>query len=422
MLNNPDLKTDNAGLKLKSPILVSSSELTSDLSLLEKLSSTNIGGIVTKTFTTPSENRIRVRPYQFPLNGFGKGYRESGCLYSLATPHVEDATHVLKLVSKMAEICRKASLALVVSYFEDPANASLWADQAKAFEAAGADMLELNFSSPSATKVFGRSFEASKHIIRQIKKKISIPIGLKLSPTLEPLEDFIEICDKAGLNFITAHNAPSGIIIDVENEVPFGAPAIGGYVTGRPFLPYSLARIVRIRRTSQIPVIGVGGIYNANDALQYLLCGSNAIGIGSALYFQGTDTLDNIYDEISNWMREKGYGVVDEFRGKVLPIIEDSVSLRSREKYPFTRPPACPYVPVINDTDCSLCGICESSCIYGVFRLDKNASNILIAEDNCWSCGFCVGVCPTKAIELRDRNDRQRVIWKNQGMAQPFVR
>ena len=150
MLNNPDLKTDIAGLKLKSPILISSSELTSDLSLLEKLSSTNIGGIITKTFTTPSENRIRVRPYQFPLNGFGKGYRESGCLYSLAAPHVEDATHVLKLVSKMAEICRKASLALVVSYFEDPTNASLWADQAKAFEAAGADMLELNFSSPSA--------------------------------------------------------------------------------------------------------------------------------------------------------------------------------------------------------------------------------------------------------------------------------
>lgn len=422
MLNKPDLKTNIAGLKLKSPILISSSELTSDLSLLEKLASTNIGGIVTKTFTTLSENRIRVRPYQFPLNVFGKGYRESGCLYSLAAPHVEDATNVLKLVSKMAEICREASLALVVSYFEDPANTSLWADQAKAFEVAGANMLELNFSSPSATKVFGRSFEASKNIICQIKEKISIPIGLKLSPTLEPLEDFIETYDKAGLNFITAHNAPSGIIIDVENEVPFGAPAIGGYVTGRSFLPYSLARIVRIKKTTQIPVIGVGGIYNANDALQYLLCGCPAVGIGSALYFQGTDILDKIYEGISNWMLQKGYGEIDEFRGKVFPLIEDSGSLRSREKYPFTLPPECPYVPVINDADCSLCGICESSCIYGVFRIDKKISKVLIAESKCWSCGFCVGVCPAKAIELRDKNDRQRVIWKNQGMAQPFKR
>ncbi len=422
MLNKPDLTAKIAGLKLKSPILISSSELTSDLSLLKKLAHTNIGGIVTKTFTTPSEHRIRVRPYQFPLNVFGKGYREGGCLYSLAAPHVEDTASVLKLVSQMAKICRESSLALIVSYFEDPANISLWVDQAKAFEEAGANMLELNFSSPSATKVFGRSFEASKHIICQIKERISIPIGLKLSPTLEPLEDFIEICDKAGLNFITAHNAPSGIIIDVENEVPFGAPAIGGYVMGRAFLPYSLARIIRIRKTTQIPVIGVGGIYNSDDALQYLLCGCPAVGIGSAMYFQGADILDKIYKGISSWMQKKGYGSIDEFRGKVFPLIEDSGSLRSREKHPFTIPPECPYVPVINDDECSLCGICESSCIYGVFQIDKKASKVLIAEDKCWSCGFCVGVCPAKAIELRDINDGERVIWKNQGMAQPFRR
>ena len=422
MPNELDLSAGIAGLKFKSPILVSSSELTSNLSLLKDLAHRNIGGIVTKTFTTLPENRIRVRPYQFPLNVFGKGYREGRCLYSLAAPHVEDMSRVIKLVSQMAKICRDSSLILIVSYFEDPSNVSLWIDHAKAFEKAGANMLELNFSSPSAAKVFAGSFDVSNHIIRKIKDKISIPIGLKLSPTLEPLEEFIEKCDKAGLDFITAHNAPSGIVIDVENEVPFGAPAIGGYVMGRAFLPYSLARIVRIRRVSHMSVIGVGGIYNADDALQYLLCGCPAVGIGSAMYFQGADILDNIYEGLSSWMRKKGYGSIDAFRGKVFSLIEDSVSLRSRERYPFTMPPECPYAPIINEEECNLCGVCERTCIYGVFKINEEESKIIVAENKCWSCGFCVGVCPTEAIELRDRNDREKVIWKNKGMVQTFRR
>ena len=420
MPNDLDLSAKIAGLKFKSPILISSSELTSNLSLLKDLAYRNIGGIVTKTFTTPSEHRIRVRPYQFPLNVFGKGYREGRCLYSLAAPHVEDMASVIKLVSQMAKICRDSSLILIVSYFEDPADISLWVDQAKAFEEAGANMLELNFSSPSAAKVFAGSFEASNRIISQIKKKIAIPVGLKLSPTLEPLEAFAATCENAGLDFITAHNSPGGIVIDVENEVPFGAPAIGGYVMGRTFLPFSLARIVRIRKSTQIPVIGVGGIYNSNDALQYLLCGCPLIGIGSAMYFQGAKILDDIYEGISSWMRTKGYGSIDEFKGKVFPLIEDSRSLRCREEFPFAVPPECPYIPVVNDKECSLCGICESSCIYGVFQIDKEKSKVLIAEDKCWSCGFCVGICPAEAIELRDRNERERIIWKNQGIAQSF--
>jgi len=415
-----DLSAEIAGLKFKSPILVSSSELTSDLSISKDLAHRNIGGIVTKTFTTSSEYRVRVRPYQFPLNAFGKDYREGKCLYSLAAPHVEDMVNVVKLISQMVKICRESTMKLVVSYFEDPADVSLWVDQAKTFEEAGADMLELNFSSPSAAKVSAGNFEISSHIICEIKKEISIPVGLKLSPTLEPLEEFVASCDKAGLDFITAHNAPSGIVIDVEKEVPFGAPAIGGYVMGRTFLPYSLARIVRIRRVADIPVIGVGGIYNSNDALQYLLCGCVLVGIGSAIYFQGTEILDSIHKGVLNWMQRKGYGSVNEFRGKVFPLIEDSGTLRAKEKYPFTMPPECPYIPVVNDRECSLCGTCESSCIYGVFQIDKEKSKVLIAEDKCWSCGFCVGICPTQAIELRDRNDREKVIWENQGMAQPF--
>jgi dihydroorotate dehydrogenase subfamily 1 len=323
MVTQIDLSAQLTGLMFKSPVLVASSECAANLSLIRNLADRNIGGIVTKTYTSPPAFRIRVRPYQFPLNKFGKAYSKSGCLYSLAAPHPEDCEAVKKHVSQMAKLCQQSDLRLIASFFEDPVDVPLWINQAKSFEALGADMLELNFSSPSAAKVFAQSFDSASHIISEVKKSTSIPVGLKLSPTLEPLEAFVSVCQKAGLDFITAHNAPSGIVIDVENEVPFGAPSIGGYVMGKAFLPYSLGRVVRIKKASNIPVIGVGGIYDAQDALQYLLCGCPLVGIGSAIYFKGQQILDTLFQDIANWMEKKGYQSIDEFRGKAYSLIKD---------------------------------------------------------------------------------------------------
>ena len=419
MVKAIDLSALLAGLKFKSPILVASSECAANLSLIKNLVDKNIGGIVTKTYTSPAAFKIRVRPYQFPLNKFGQAYSKGGCLYSLAAPHPEDSEVVKKHVSEMALLCKQSELNLIASFFEDPADIPLWISQAKSFEALGADMLELNFSSPSAAKVFAQNFESASHIISEVKQNTAIPVGLKLSPTLEPLEAFVATCEDAGLDFITAHNAPGGIVIDVENEVPFGAPSIGGYVMGRSFLPYSLGRVVRIRKASNVPVIGVGGIYEAQDALQYILCGCPMVGIGSAMYFKGPQILDNLYKDIANWMAQKGYNSIEEFQGKAFNLIKDPPDLKSKEKYPYTIPPECPYVPVVDENTCILCGECQTTCIYNVFKVDKGKKQVSIDADRCWSCGFCVGICPTAAIELRDRINPKRVIWNNQGLAEP---
>ena len=292
MASAADLSVEMAGLRFKSPILVASSEYGSNVSMLQHLTDRKIGGIVTKTFTSAPDFRIRVRPYQFPLNKFGKAYAEGGCLYSLAAPHVEANQTVQAHVSRMAARCQASSLVLIVSFFEDPQNVDLWIDQASAFEKIGADMLELNFSS--------------------------------------------------------------------------------------------------------------------------------LVGIGSAMYFEGPQILDTLHDGISDWMQTKGYAAVSEFQGKALRHIKNPGSLKSEEKYPYTTPPDCPYVPVIDTAVCTLCGTCETTCIYQVFAVDERQSKVFIDENKCWSCGFCVGICPAGAIELRDRQNKDRLIWNNQGVAESF--
>jgi dihydropyrimidine dehydrogenase (NAD+) subunit PreA len=188
---------------------------------------------------------------------------------------------------------------------------------------------------------------------------------------------------------------------------------------GRSFLPYSLGRVVRIRKASNVPVIGVGGIYEAQDALQYILCGCSMVGIGSAMYFKGPQILDQLSKDIANWMAQKGYNLIEEFQGKAFNLIKDPPDLKSKEKYPYTIPPECPYVPMVDENTCILCGECQTTCIYNVFKVDKGKKQVSIDEDRCWSCGFCVGICPTAAIELRDRINPKRVIWNNQGLAEP---
>lgn len=421
MGKEPDLSNQILGLTFKSPILVSSSETTSDSELIRHLIQAHVGGIISKTYTSTSEYRIRVRPYQFPLNRFGAAYARGGCLYSLAAPHVEDPEKVKHHLAEMIFLCKQSSVIFTVSFFEDPQDPDLWIRRACEFEAMGADMLELNFSSPSAACVFSKSLESAGRIIAGVKKNTRLPIGLKLSPTLEPLEDFVKICVAGGLDFITAHNAPAGILIDVDKEVPFGAPSIGGYVMGRAFLPYSLGRIVRIRQVAgDLPVIGVGGIYEAEDALQYLLCGCPLVGVGSAIYFKGPQVLSRIHKGILEWMRNKNYDHINGFRGKAFVHIKDPAAIKHKESYPHTLPPECPWVPEIDQVLCNRCGACRTQCIYGVLTMEDQGGTIVVNEDKCWSCGFCVGICPLNAIRLVDRSDRGRIIWQNRGMAESF--
>lgn len=122
MPSQADPSTCIAGVTFKNPILVSSSEFAGSPTLLGKLVKSSAGGVATKTFTSLPRNRIRVRPYQFPLGAFGRGYKESGCLYSLAAPHVEDMDHALDHVREMSNACHEASLRLIASFFEDPAD------------------------------------------------------------------------------------------------------------------------------------------------------------------------------------------------------------------------------------------------------------------------------------------------------------
>jgi dihydropyrimidine dehydrogenase (NAD+) subunit PreA len=414
-----NLSVDLAGVQLKNPFLPGASELALNGPSAARLIKAGVGAVVTKSFTSSSRMRIRVRPYQFSLAKFGSEFGSCGSFMSLSAPHVEDLDAILKKnVPGMAEICRAHQIPLITSFYESFKRFGQWPETAMRFEDAGADLIELNFSSPSNKEEMEEHPEISSHIISSVRKKVRVPVGIKISPTVEPLNNLVKNWVNAGVSFITAHNAPSGIFIDVEREEPYGAPSAGGYSIGRPFLPWSLARVVQIKKAApNIPVIGVGGIFEWQDALQYILCGCSAVEICTGAYTKGLNIFKNIEKGVTTWMRRKGYSTIEAFQGKVLPLITVSRELKSKEKAPFMLPPEGPYTPRVKKSRCNLCFRCGKQCLYGVFHI-KN-KKLIIDENKCWSCGFCISLCPEKALVLVDRITGE-TIWDGEGTAAPF--
>lgn len=394
------------------------SELAFDSQSVQRLIDAGVGAVVTKSFTSDKQARIRLRPYQFSLKRFGKAYAYSGSFWSLSAPHVEDTETVLsKNIPGMRRICEAGGVPLIVSFYESFNRPEKWATIARWFEQSGADLLELNFSSPSHKQTMEDAPAIGADIAAAVIESTRIPVGVKIGPTLGPLTTLVRNWVKTGISFITAHNAPSGIFIDVEREEPYGAPSIGGYLIGRPFLPWSLARVVQIKKATPVAVVGVGGIYEWADALQYMLCGCSAVQVCTSAYVHGLGIFSKIQEGISEWMARKGYPNIEAFRGRVLRDISTVDELKAKEKAPYALPPESPYVPSVDHDRCTLCFDCGRGCIYGVFSIEGERLNI--DAKKCWSCGFCVGLCPRNALVLVDRKTGERV-WDGAGMASPF--
>ncbi len=413
-----DLKVEIAGVTFLNPVLPAASELVFDGPSANSMVEQGVGGIVTKTFTTSAEFRIRLHPYQFPLCHFDPSFKKSGSFYSLASPHVQEMNRVMERnVPEMAQVCREHGVPLIVSFYEKPHDLASWKRVAKGFERAGAQMLELNFSSPTMKGELEKNLKVGLKIIEAVGRSSNIPFGVKISPMFEPLMDAVKGWKARGISFLTAHNAPSGIYVDVEKETVYGAPALGGYLIGRPFLPISLARVVQVLKAIEIPVVGVGGIFSGRDALQYLLCGSSLVQVATAAYIEGRGVFRKIHREIISWMRRKGYSAISEFRGKVLQKVVPSIELKRRERFPYAIPPDTPYIPKIDHKKCTFCQTCCRSCFYGVLHPEQR--KIRVNGKRCWSCGFCVGICPEKAIKLIDKKTR-KIVWRGKGVALPF--
>jgi dihydroorotate dehydrogenase (NAD+) catalytic subunit len=210
---------------------------------------------------------------------------------------------------------KKSKIPVIGSIFGS--NADEFSKLAQKMQIYGADAIELNMSCPHA-KGYGLEVGSDpisvKEITSKVKKTVKMPVFVKISPNLMNVSEIAKAAEKGGADAIVAINTIKAMKIDLELKTPVLANKIGGY-SGNAIKPIGVRCVYEIADNVNIPTIGVGGINNGKDAIEYIMAGATAVQIGSGLYYRGVDVFKKVCDEIEKWMKYHKFKSISELIG-----------------------------------------------------------------------------------------------------------
>ena len=182
--------------------------------------------------------------------------------------------------------------------------------------AAAVDAFELNVSCPN-TKAGGLEFGADPTslaaVVATVRRETKRAVFVKLSPTLADIGAAAEVAADSGADAISVVNTIPGLAIDVEHRRPMLGFGTGG-VSGPAILPVGVLATWRVRRAVSLPILGVGGVSSATDAMQYILAGASLVGVGTAA-LRDPRAPERIVRELEEWCRSHGVERVQALSG-----------------------------------------------------------------------------------------------------------
>jgi dihydroorotate dehydrogenase (NAD+) catalytic subunit len=146
--------------------------------------------------------------------------------------------------------------------------------------------VEANISCPNVKKggmAFGVDAEASREVVAAVREATGKPIIAKLTPNVTDIGEVALACEEAGADAVSLTNTFAAMVIDVERRRPLLAAGTGG-LSGPAIRPAAVYRVGQVARAVGVPVVGMGGIWNGADALEFMVAGASAVAVGTALY------------------------------------------------------------------------------------------------------------------------------------------
>lgn len=302
----PDISTTYMGLKLKSPIMASSSGLTSTLEDIKAIEKAGAGAVVLKSLfeeeiVTELEremNKMHSENYLYP---------ETMDYYDTFDVH-DTLSNYLKLISD----CKKEVKIPVIASINciTPHN---WPYFAKSLEDAGADALELNiYALPSDTERTGQEQEQLYFdVIKAVKEVVSIPVAIKISHYFSNLANILKRFSETGIDGIVLFNRFYSPDIDTDSLEVIPTNIFShekDYI-----MPLRWIGIVSGRVDCDLSA--TTGIHESRTIIKMLLAGAQTVQLASTLYQNGIETIERYNREITNWMQRKNFESIDQFRG-----------------------------------------------------------------------------------------------------------
>ena len=317
-----ETKTKYLGLELKSPVIVGSCGLTSDVEKMQQMEEAGAGAVVVKSvFEEQIIYDIKRNTHMVaPTDNYGDSYE-------YIAQHVADDS-LERHFSMIREAKNRLTIPVIGSIncfsYEN------WLTYAKKFEDAGCDALELNMAIlPYETSMSSDDVERTfTQIINTLRKSITIPISIKVGPYFTDMAKQMQQLSWMGIQGVTMFNKSVQVDIDLESETLKNA----SYLSTHEEMNNTLRWIALLSKKMRCDLSASTGVYTSDDVVKMILAGATTVQVVSCLYKNGIDTLREINSGLQAWMEKKGYATIKDFRGKlaVAPAEKASVAMRTQ--------------------------------------------------------------------------------------------
>jgi dihydroorotate dehydrogenase (NAD+) catalytic subunit len=296
-----DLSVDLCGLRFRNPTMLAAGVLDETGKSMAAIARAGAGAIVTKSIGKTARpghpNPCVVELPHGLLNAMG-----------LPNPGAE------AFGPEIAE-AKKGGVPVIASVFGSSEDE--FAELCRIMVKHGADAVELNLSCPHA-KGYGAEIGADPDTVQAIckraKKKLKVPLFAKLTPNTSSIADLARAAQKGGADAIVAINTLKGMCISPEAKMPILANRFGG-LSGPAVKPVGVRCVYEIFEAVKVPVVGVGGVSSARDALEYIMAGASAVQIGTAVWSEGPEVFTKVNGGLIKFMAENGFGTIREMVG-----------------------------------------------------------------------------------------------------------
>jgi dihydroorotate dehydrogenase (NAD+) catalytic subunit len=298
----PEMRVDIGGLIIKNPVMTASGTFGYGKEYAPYLDISRLGAIITKGVSL--EPRAGNKPPRI---------METAC----------GMLNAIGLENPGAHAFIKDELPLLRD-FEVPVIANVFGETIEEFkkvtgllsETKEVKGLEINISCPNVKRggiIFGSDPDMAHAVTREVKRLTDLPVIIKLTPNVTDICLIAETVEEGGADAISLINTLTGMSVDVERRIPHLANVTGG-LSGPAIKPIALRMVWQVVKRVKIPVIGIGGIVNAADALEFLIVGARAVQIGTANFINPCATTD-IIDGIENYLKRHNIADVNDLIG-----------------------------------------------------------------------------------------------------------
>lgn len=298
-----DLSVNIAGVTLKNPVTTASGTFGSGIEYSEFVDLNRLGAVVTKGVAlTPWEGNPTPRVaevYGGMLNAIG-----------LQNPGID--TFIERDLKFLEGYDTKVIVNVCGKSVEEYVGVVERLSETKV------DLLEINVSCPNVKEgaiAFGQNPEALSNITKEIKKKAKQPIIMKLSPNVTDIALMAKVAEDAGADALSMINTITGMKIDVNKRAFVLANKTGG-LSGPAIKPVAVRMVYQAANAVKIPIIGMGGIATAEDALEFIMAGASAVAVGAMNFVDQTTTM-KVLSGIEEYMKRNKISNIQELIGCV---------------------------------------------------------------------------------------------------------